>query len=86
MSTSATYQRIAVIGAGTMGNGIAQTFASYGTTVQLVDVNEAALEKGLATVEKSLGRFVKKENIKRTDRMPVPSGEESSTSLFSFAK
>ena len=34
-------ERIAVIGAGTMGNGIAQTFASYETEVQLVDVNEA---------------------------------------------
>lgn len=57
------FATVAVVGAGTMGNGIAQTFASYGTEVRLVDVNEAALEKGIATVEKSLGRFVKKEKL-----------------------
>ena len=57
------FPRVAVIGAGTMGNGIAQTFASYGTEVQLVDVNEQALEKGVATIQKSLARFVKKEKL-----------------------
>jgi len=60
-------ERIAVIGAGTMGNGIAQTFASYGVDVQLVDVNDAALQKGMAAIEKSLGRFVKKDKISQAD-------------------
>ena len=46
-------ERMAVIGAGTMGSGIAQTFASYGTNVQLVDVEEAALDKGVAAIGKS---------------------------------
>ncbi len=60
-------ERIAVIGAGTMGNGIAQTFASYGVDVQLVDVNDAALQKGMGAIEKSLGRFVKKDKISQAD-------------------
>ena len=57
------YAEVTVIGAGTMGNGIAQTFAAAGTQVNLVDVNADALAKGLATIEKSLGRFVKKEKL-----------------------
>ncbi|HED65056.1 MAG TPA: 3-hydroxybutyryl-CoA dehydrogenase [Planctomycetes bacterium] len=50
-----------------MGNGIAQTFASSGTSVRLIDVAPAALEKGLATIEKSLARFVKKEKLTQED-------------------
>ena len=57
------YAEVTVVGAGTMGNGIAQTFAAAGTQVNLVDVNADALAKGLATIEKSLGRFVKKEKL-----------------------
>ena len=52
--------RVAVIGGGTMGNGIAQTFASYDTNVLLVDVDEAALKRGLATIQKSVDRFLQK--------------------------
>ncbi|AWO73207.1 3-hydroxybutyryl-CoA dehydrogenase [Geobacillus thermoleovorans] len=50
---------IAVIGAGVMGSGIAQTAAMAGKTVYLYDVSEAALQNGLASAEKSLRRFVK---------------------------
>ena len=57
------YAEVTVVGAGTMGNGIAQTFAACGSKVVLVDVNPDALAKGLATIEKSLGRFVKKEKL-----------------------
>ncbi len=57
------FERIAVIGAGTMGNGIAQTFASFGTSVHLVDVSEEVLTRGVTNIEKSLGRFVKKEKM-----------------------
>jgi 3-hydroxybutyryl-CoA dehydrogenase len=60
---TAYYEEVTVVGAGTMGNGIAQTFAAAGTKVNLVDVNPDALAKGLATIEKSLGRFVKKEKL-----------------------
>ena len=56
--------RVAVIGAGTMGNGIAQTFAMHGHSVNLVDLNEEALERGMSTIRKSLERFVRKETIR----------------------
>ena len=56
-------RKVAVVGAGTMGNGIAQTFASSGAAVTLVDIDAKALEKGLATIEASLARFVKKEKL-----------------------
>ncbi|BAD75604.1 3-hydroxybutyryl-CoA dehydrogenase [Geobacillus kaustophilus HTA426] len=52
-------ETIAVIGAGVMGSGIAQTAAMVGKTVYLYDVSEAALQNGLASAEKSLRRFVK---------------------------
>lgn len=52
---------IAVIGAGTMGNGIAHTFAQNGFKVNLIDVSDAALKKGIATVTKNLDRQVAKE-------------------------
>ncbi len=54
---------IAVIGAGTMGNGIAHVLALAGHDVTLVDVNQERLDAGLATVEKNLARQVKKERI-----------------------
>ena len=52
---------IAVIGAGPMGNGIAHTFAQNGFKVNLIDVSDAALKKGIATVTKNLDRQVAKE-------------------------
>ena len=56
-------KNIAVIGAGTMGNGIAHTFAQFNYKVQLIDISEAALEKGMATITKNLDRMVAKEKI-----------------------
>lgn len=58
---------ITVIGAGTMGNGIAHVFAMKGYAVNLVDISEAALEKALATIRKNLDRMVKKERITTED-------------------
>jgi len=55
--------RVAVIGAGTMGAGIAQACASSGHQVFLQDVNEAARERGLRSIQESLGRLVKKEKL-----------------------
>ncbi|HXG43155.1 MAG TPA: 3-hydroxybutyryl-CoA dehydrogenase [Gemmatimonadales bacterium] len=52
--------RVAVIGAGTMGNGIAQVFAMHGHAVRMVDVSAQALERGLETAKASLARLVKK--------------------------
>ena len=55
--------QIAVIGAGTMGNGIAHVFAQTGHDVNLIDISEDALEKALMTIAKNLDRMVKKEKI-----------------------
>ncbi|MCZ6756468.1 MAG: 3-hydroxybutyryl-CoA dehydrogenase [Gemmatimonadetes bacterium] len=52
--------RVAVVGAGTMGNGIAHVFAQYGWGVRLIDVSAEALESGLATIRRNLARQVKK--------------------------
>jgi 3-hydroxybutyryl-CoA dehydrogenase len=56
-------KNIGIIGAGTMGNGIAQACAVVGIKATMMDVNAAALEKGLATVSGSLDRLIKKEKI-----------------------
>ncbi len=53
-------ENVVVIGAGTMGNGIAHTFAQFGYTVTLVDVNTESLHRGLTTIEQNLSRQVKK--------------------------
>ena len=58
-----TITSIGIIGAGTMGNGIAQVAASAGYDVVLLDVSDAALEKGLAALSNSLDRLIKKEVI-----------------------
>ena len=61
-------KNITVIGAGTMGNGIAHVFAQYGYQVSLVDVSENALKKALDTVAKNLDRMVAKEKITAADK------------------
>ena len=59
---------IAVIGAGTMGNGIAHTFAQSGFTVKLIDVSEKSLDKGMATIATNLDRMVSKGTITEDDK------------------
>jgi len=61
-------KNIAVIGSGTMGNGIAHVFAQYGYKVSLVDVSDEALKKAIATIDKNLGRQVEKGTIKPETR------------------
>jgi len=56
-------KNIAVIGAGTMGNGIAHTFAQFNYKVQLIDISQTSLDKGMATITKNLDRMVAKERI-----------------------
>ncbi|MFQ3214234.1 MAG: 3-hydroxybutyryl-CoA dehydrogenase, partial [Marivirga sp.] len=56
-------KNISVIGSGTMGNGIAHVFAQNGFSVNLIDINQDALDKALATIEKNLDRQLKKELI-----------------------
>ena len=61
-------KNIAVIGAGTMGNGIAHVFAQCGYKVNLIDVSSNALDKGLATISKNLDRQVAKEKISSSEK------------------
>ncbi len=59
---------VGVIGAGTMGNGIAQVFAQSGFTVRLVDVAQPMLDRALGTIEKSLAKFVEKGQLTAADK------------------
>lgn len=61
-------KKIAVIGAGTMGNGIAHTFAQCGFQVSLIDLSQEALDRGLQTIEKNLNRMLKKEKISQQEK------------------
>ncbi len=61
-------ETVGIIGAGTMGNGIAQACAVAGVKVVMVDISDAAVAKGLATVAGSLERLIKKEKITPADR------------------
>lgn len=62
-------KKITVIGAGTMGNGIAHLFAMKGYSVSLLDVSETALKKGLQTIDKNLERMVRKEILTEADKV-----------------
>ncbi|GAB4119568.1 MAG: 3-hydroxybutyryl-CoA dehydrogenase [Thermoflexibacter sp.] len=61
-------KNIAVIGAGTMGNGIAHAFAQFGFQVALIDVSPEALAKALSTIEKNLDRQIKKEILTEEEK------------------
>ncbi len=74
-------QNIAVIGAGTMGNGIAHTFAQSGFKVQLIDINEVSIKRGLDTIAKNLDRMVAKEKIYETDKTETLANISSFTDL-----
>ncbi len=62
-------KNIAVIGSGTMGNGIAHTFALHGFNVNLIDISEVSLQKGIATISKNLDRQVAKEVITEEQKL-----------------
>ena len=76
-------KNIAVIGSGTMGNGIAHTFALYGYKVLLIDVKEAFIERGLNTIKTNLERQVKKGTINEEKMKSTLANIETSTSLSS---
>ncbi|MDL5035580.1 3-hydroxybutyryl-CoA dehydrogenase [Comamonas resistens] len=73
-------QTVGIVGAGTMGNGIAQACAVSGIDVVMVDISEAAVQKGLATVAGSLDRLIKKEKITEADKAAALSRIKTSTS------
>lgn len=71
---------VGIIGAGTMGNGIAQACAVSGVHVVMVDISDAAVQKGLATVSASLDRLIKKEKIAQADKDAAMARIKTSTS------
>ena len=74
-------KHIAVIGAGTMGNGIAHVFAQSGFEVTLIDVQATALERALKTIEKNLDRLIKKEKISQEDKLATLGRIATSTNI-----
>lgn len=79
-------KNIAVIGAGTMGNGIAHTFAQFGYQVNLIDISQENLDKGMATITKNLDRMVAKEAISETDKNTTLGNITTQTSIESGVK
>ncbi len=61
-------EKVAVVGAGTMGNGIAHVFSQYGIQVHLIDISQLALERAVKTIEKNMDRQIKKEILSVEDK------------------
>lgn len=78
-------KKIAVIGAGTMGNGIAHTFAQQGHAVTLIDISEDQLKAALNTIGKNLDRMVAKERISEADKAETLGRIHASTSMADLA-
>jgi len=74
-------KNVAVIGSGTMGNGIAHTFAQCGYKVQLIDIAQDALDRGMTTIAKNLDRMVSKEKITETDKAETLANITTYTSM-----
>src|SRR5699024_757260 len=70
-----------VLGAGTMGNGIAHTFAQFGYQVNLIDISKKNLAQGIDTITKNLGRMVDKEKISKADKNAALNNISSFTEL-----
>jgi 3-hydroxybutyryl-CoA dehydrogenase len=78
-------QKLGVVGAGQMGNGIAQVAASVGLSVVMMDVNDAALQKGLATIASSCDRLIKKEKMTEAQKKELLGRIASSTDIKALA-
>jgi 3-hydroxybutyryl-CoA dehydrogenase len=77
--------RVGVVGAGTMGNGIAQVFTQAGFAVRLIDAASSALDRARGTIEKSLGKFVEKGRLSATDRDAAMGRLATSTNVDALA-
>ena len=77
---------IAVIGAGTMGNGIAHVFAQNGYQVNLIDISQTSLDKGVATITKNLDRMLSKEKITEVQKSDTLNNLATFTSLSEGVK
>src|ERR1035437_9766094 len=81
-----TIKNVTVIGAGTMGNGIAHIFAQSGYNVTLVDVSRDALDKAIATITNNLARQVKKATITEEDQVATLARIATATHLAASVK
>ena len=79
-------KNVSVIGAGTMGNGIAHVFAMKDVKVTLIDISATALEKALATIGKNLDRMVKKDKLSEEGKASTLANITTSTSLAEGVK
>jgi 3-hydroxybutyryl-CoA dehydrogenase len=79
-------KNVAVIGAGTMGNGIAHVFAQFNHQVHLIDVSQAALDKAIVTIEKNLDRQVAKEAITLAEKEATLHNLKTFTSIAEGVK
>ena len=75
-----TINSVGIIGAGTMGNGIAQACAVVGLRVTMVDISEAAVQKGIATLSGSLDRLIKKDKLTAEQKAAALALVQGSTS------
>ncbi|MGL1834555.1 3-hydroxybutyryl-CoA dehydrogenase [Rhodocyclaceae bacterium SMB388] len=78
-------RRVGVVGAGTMGNGIAQTFAVAGFEVIMSDVSDDALERGVSTISGSLDRLIKKEKMTEAQKADVMGRVSTSKAIGAMA-
>ena len=72
-------QHVGIIGAGTMGSGIAQTCAAAGISVVMLDINDAAVQRGMSTINGSLDRLVKREKISAVEKDAIMGRIKAST-------
>nr|WP_205719955.1 3-hydroxybutyryl-CoA dehydrogenase [Fodinibius halophilus] len=79
-------KKVAVIGGGTMGNGICHVFAMNGTSVNLIEMNQELADKALATIEKNLDRMVNKEKIDSAQKVETLENIETHTSTVDGVK
>ncbi len=76
------FKHVGIVGAGQMGNGIAQVVAAKGISVTLMDVSDGALEKGMSTISKSCDRLVKKEKMTETDKTKLLDQIKTTTKML----
>lgn len=79
-------KHISIIGAGTMGNGIAHTFAQFDYKVSLIDISKDSLDQGIATITRNLDRMLSKEKISEDDKKRTLANISTYTSIAEGAK
>ena len=79
-------QTLGIIGAGQMGNGIAQVCATAGIKVVMCDINAASVQRGIDTVSANLDRLIKKDKLPATDKQPILDRIQGTTDLNALAQ